>query len=593
MEANMNKKLFAHGGKIFLVPIILLTACSLPGRNVGEPVPGPAAGATASPTVAPLPAGFAVRITSPAADARLPEGSPVDVTFTASGGPFLEFDLLADNALVTSQPVSNSEVQVSGTLQWFAPPAGEHTLTVEALDENKNTANAAVRVQIGSETNPAGVTPTGSADSTEGMQLSFVNLTDGGTVPASMVKSSDGTLKPLVIVKFRVSGAPALAVSLQASGLDIQDEDGHPSVATNPTGSFPFEGEFRWSPVSGGGEYTLVASAVSVDKSTFVQATAHVTVTGLPAFTPTPPPLDQGAARLRFTQLYQQLYGVNIPFASMQRFDSPNLPNRARWISAVYYKGHRYYIELFDDTHYELSPADYSSAGHRLNNTSFILCRPSGTYKILVVYVDYGNLTVDKSDALAQVPVFADWTNQLYDTFAKSQGFAYSPLHIQAEAAWIVPPPSPGHLLTAAQILAGTGRDPAQYDLVMEIDLDKNNTVGKNQWKGILDQGGGIALQGCGAYYEGNVNIWSVVLSTQGTQLEVHGNLSMDFNHELSHLFGMLDDWPFKPSAITSPDGQMHDDWIPYATFGWTDADGDGIPEIVDPTPYGTNGPQP
>ncbi len=594
----MNKKFFALGGKIFLVPIILLTACSLPGRNVGEPVPGPAAGVTASPTVAPLPGGFGVRIISPAADARLPLGGPVEVTFTASGGPFIEFDLLADNAIVASQPDSSGEVQVSGSLQWDAPAAGGHTLTVEALDANKNIASASVQVQIGDAGATGGVTPTGTTaqrepTSTGGMQLRFVNLTDGGTVPASMVKSSDGTLKPLVVVKFQVNGAPALAVSLQANGLDILDENGHPSVSTNPTGSVPFEGEFRWSPISGGGEYTLVAAAISNDKTTTVQATAHVTVTGLPAFTPTPPPLDQAAVRLRFTRLYQQLYGVNIPSPSMQRFDFPNLPNRSRWISAVYYQGHRYYIELFDDTHYELSPAEYSSAGHRLGSTSFILCRPSGTYKILVVYVDYGNLTVDKNDALAQVPVFADWMNQLYDTYARSQGFASSPLHIQAEAAWIAPPPSPGRLLTAAQILAGTGRDPAKYDLIMEIDLDKNNTVGESQWKGILDQGGGIALQGCGAYYDGNVNIWSVVLSTQQTQLEIHGTLSMDFNHELSHLFGMLDSWPFKPGAIVSPDGQIHDDWIPYAMFGWTDADGDGIPEIVDPTPYGTSGPQP
>jgi hypothetical protein len=65
----------------------------------------------------------------------------------------------------------------------------------------------------------------------------------------------------------------------------------------------------------------------------------------------------------------------------------------------------------------------------------------------------------------------------------------------------------------------------------------------------------------------------------------------MDFNHELSHLFGMMDNYPF--TKATLPDGLPIDDWIPYELFGWSDADGDGVPEIIDATPYGTSGPKP
>jgi hypothetical protein len=516
----------------------------------------------------------------------------VQVAFTAFGGPFIEFDLLVDDANVASQTASSSEAQVTGSIQWDAPTSGGHSLKVQVLDANKNIASAEVQVQVGTGGSPTG-TALPSGPTTGGMQLRFVNLTDGGTIQASMVKADNGSLKPVVSVQLEVSGAAALVVGMRANGLDILDENGHPSELANTAGTVPFRGEIRWSPISGGGEYTLVASATSSDKSTTVETTVHVTVTGLAAFTATPPPLDQAAAQKRFSQLLKQLYGVDIPAPSMQRFDFPNLPNRSRWISSVYYQGHRYYIELFDDTHYELSPADYSSAGHRLTSTAYTLCRPAGNYKILVVYVDYGNLTVDKADALAQVPSFANWTDQLYDNFAVRQGFAASPLHIQAEGAWIAPPPSPGNLLTSTQILSATGLDASKYDVVIEIDLDKNNTVGKSQWKGILETGGGIALQGCGAYYDGNVNIWSIVQGTQQTQAELHGSLSMDLNHELSHLFGMWDSWPFSPGSIVAPDGATHDDWIPYVMFGWTDADGDGIAEIVDPTPYGTSGPQP
>jgi hypothetical protein len=73
---------------------------------------------------------------------------------------------------------------------------------------------------------------------------------------------------------------------------------------------------------------------------------------------------------------------------------------------------------------------------------------------------------------------------------------------------------------------------------------------------------------------------------------DLQGGLVMDFDHELSHMFGMMDDWPFQ-RGTAGPEGSVIDDWIPYVMFGWTDTDGDGIPEILDTTPYGTSGPKP
>ena len=86
---------------------------------------------------------------------------------------------------------------------------------------------------------------------------------------------------------------------------------------------------------------------------------------------------------------------------------------------------------------------------------------------------------------------------------------------------------------------------------------------------------------------EYDVNVFSVARD----ETDIHGVLVMDFNHELSHLLGMRDSYPYV--KVTLPDGLIIDDWIPYELLGWSDADGDGVPEIIDPTPYGTNGPKP
>src|SRR5258706_4099585 len=549
----------------FLLLVILLVslACNLPGG-------------AATPAPAPTLSGFAVEITSPAASAQVPQGTPLQVTFTASGGPLIEVDLSVDDLRDASMTRGGSDVQVSGTLQWDSATAGGHILRVTILDSAKNTASSEVQVQVGQGAEPAGSTPTVETASTGGMQVRFVNLVDGGTIIATVDK--DGRL--VVLVQVEVSGVASFLVDMSEIDLPVRGE------ARNPGAELPFHAELPWYPLNGGGSYTLVATALNDNKQT-AQAIAHVTVTGIPVFTATPPPLDQAAARKRFTDLYQKLYGINIPMPSMQRFDFPKYPNFSRWISSIYYRSQRYYIDLYDDTHYELNQLPYADSSHPSQAGGFVLCRPAGDYKALVVYVDYGNLGLKKEDVLAQVPLMVDWTNNLYDDYAKSQGFASSPLHIQADTVYLPTPPSPGKPPTAAQILSATGVDPAKYNFVVEIDLDKENTVNRVSWNGAMEAGGGLAFGGCGKHEKFDINIWYVQMDARDTQ----GVLAMDFNHELSYLFGMLDNWAFSPSALTLPDGSQHDDWITYVMFGWSDSDGDGIPEIIDPTPYGTSGP--
>jgi hypothetical protein len=426
-------------------------------------------------------------------------------------------------------------------------------------------------------------TPSGAAPASGGMQVRFSNLSDGGSVDATT--GADG--RPLVDIEVEVTGAAPMIVSLKANGLPAVDVGGHVLEAMNSAGTVPFTAQIPWSPPNGGGEYTLVASAMD-DNKQLAEATIHITVTGIAAFTPLPPPMTREEAAIKVEELIRADYGVDIPAASLQRFDFPTNPTRSRWIGAAYYKGMRHYVQVFDDGHAEWSNGPYADPAHRSLSDTYYYCRPSGTYRVLVVFVDYGNLGDVKAEALADVPVVVEWLNGLYENFAAGQGFTSALMHVEADAAYVASPPAPGELLTAEQVRTRAGKDPTAYDFVMQIDLDVNGSYGQRYFADILEPGGGIALQGCGASKFGPINIWSSVPDAGSIQ----GALVMDFNHELSHLFGMMDDWPFQ-QGIPGPRGSSIDDWIPYTMFGWTDTDGDGIAEIIDPTPYDTSGPLP
>jgi hypothetical protein len=414
------------------------------------------------------------------------------------------------------------------------------------------------------------------------MQVHFVGLTDGGTATATRNARGRG----LVPVHIQVSGAAPLVVYLTANGLPAVDEGGRQLEGRDTTGAIPFDVEIPWSPPNGGGDYTLVASAVD-DQKNLVETTIHITVTGVAAFT-LPPALSPAQAKARISQLIRDKYRVSIPSPSLQRFDFPTNPTRSRWIGAAYYKGVRYYVQVFDDGHVEWSTGPYSDPAHRASG-SYTYSRPAGTFRVLVIFVDYGNTGTRPEDALAKVPGVVSWLNGLYSGFAASQGFATPLMSVTADAAYIASPPAPGKLLTAPEIRALAHKDPAGYDFIMEIDLDANGTFGASASGGSMDPGGGYALMACDAGAKlGDVNIWSSVTSAANVQ----GGLVMDFNHELSHMFGMMDDWPYLPS-VAGPGGTVIDDWIPYAMFGWTDTDGDGVQEIIDTTPYGTTGPKP
>jgi len=422
-------------------------------------------------------------------------------------------------------------------------------------------------------TDSAGSEPASAADvaSNGDMQIRFVNLAEGGSIAGTLDESG----KPLVSVQFEVSGVPPASVDLSANGVQV------PSLVVDSQEALPFAGVIKWSPWNGGGDYEVTLTAVSSEKD-IATATVHVTVTGIPAIARRA--MDRTTARTRMTELFDEIYGIDVPAPSMHRYDSAERPDLSRWIGAVYYRNGFYYLDLFDDGHYVESGGNYAGVaiGDPVRDA---LCRPSGDFRILVAFVDYGNISFDHEAAIADVPRVAEWMNQLYDGFALNEGFDSALMHLNAQGVYLTVP-TRGELLTAEEVRAATGVDTREFDFLFEVDVDADNTVGTTNFEGVLAQGGGIALHGCGKS-EYDVNVFSVARD----ETDIHGVLVMDFNHELSHLLGMRDSYPYV--KVTLPDGLIIDDWIPYELLGWSDADGDGVPEIIDPTPYGTNGPKP
>ena len=511
---------------------------------------------------------LAVQITNPTGGAQLAVGKTTEVYFQAGGGPFIEFDLLVDGNQVTQiiDTIPNTP-QFSGWMLWPNPDNGPHKLTVVAWTLEKQTAQAEIDVLVGEgafaqqSTQPISQQPTplptSGSVSVGGMQIQFLNVADGGNLPATMDEKQG---KPFVTAQVEVTGPVCVAVQLK-------EDDVWVASADNTNHASPFQAELMWYPRRGGGEYVLYIGAGDPNKQTWATSQIRVTVTGVPAFTPSPPPPEQQEASQLITQKYMELWKLDVPYPALRRYDSPD-PAAAAWISAAYIGGQFYTLKLFDDRHVGSS----SNEMNQPNTVGNPTCRPAGTYRILVVFVDYGNTGISRDTALNTLQTGAAAINAQYVDFAKQHGLATPILQLQVTGAYVSPAPAPGKLITIAQVKSLTGYDPVQFDLLAEGDLDAKNTYG--------GAAGGQAIFGCTGSGTQQVNLWSMATSPDMIQY-LPGTL---FIHELDHLMGWAHDWPCGPEGSFAEACNYEP---PYLLFGWLDTNGDGVPEILAPNPYG------
>lgn len=301
---------------------------------------------------------------------------------------------------------------------------------------------------------------------------------------------------------------------------------------------------------------------------TLAALTACGGLPGEPASNPTLPPLDPVAEAVR--QQYAIQFGISVPQPAIFTERSPTPCPTQDFLTTVAYLPTGYpnvrQIFVMHLTRDGLVPV---TDGEGLSVSSFLVhVIPAGTIRVLTVILTYPQTLTD-----ADLPAFRrqqDSVNHQHAAFAHSRGFSEPIVQFEftnvtlAGAGVANPRTLPG--IRAALALAGTST--SGYDVVAAINIDPDTSEG------------GFSVAGQPAFvYMGNYSHWSSRPSEAG----FYGIARATYHHEVGHHWGWAHQWtpwcggtpPFDP-FITAP-----------VLFGWEDTDGDGVPEILDPTPYG------
>jgi hypothetical protein len=330
---------------------------------------------------------------------------------------------------------------------------------------------------------------------------------------------------------------------------------------------------FNWTAWHGNGAYRLDLYKIDYGGRLLSQQTIHINVTGIPDDAPT---LAQ-----RFQAAYLQYFGLHLTSPVFTHFmvENPGVSNLNRWISTAYIGDRFYWTYFYDEID---SPMGYST---NLGGDGSTYCRPAGDYRILLVLVDYGNTTIDHEKVLERLAASEAAANRRWSDYSASIGLTTPILRTETTQAYLEAPPSPGELLTVEQVKMLTGYDPADFDILVEVDLDLDNSVPRTvaqTYGDSIDRYGYALLGACRPGGAGKVNI--IIDFDQQQNM----NKSVDwvvYDHELLHLFGWEHEWPNRDGSGPAQYNQLHP--FPYTLFGWVDTNADGVIEILSDHPYG------
>lgn len=252
----------------------------------------------------------------------------------------------------------------------------------------------------------------------------------------------------------------------------------------------------------------------------------------------------------RLVSAYQEKFGLCLPAPAVVETTERN-SHLHYWTSTAYLDVGLFRLNLLED-------------GTVL---SFVLPhrKPRGTYRVAVVAVDYGNTNI--ADVLRTLWVEAQQEiNHQHRQWADALGYPepilqFSNTNFLAPASQIANPRSINDIIAFVE---ANGYQRSDFDLFVSLIMDAQQPSG-----GLGYFGGNFVYVG---YFFGATtfaNLTSDMLSRLARGV---------YHHEMGHVFGWEHWWSpsYTGVFITEP-----------VLFGWVDVDGDGRPEILDPSPYG------
>lgn len=214
----------------------------------------------------------------------------------------------------------------------------------------------------------------------------------------------------------------------------------------------------------------------------------------------------------------------------------------------------------------ELLVLRLSMVGELLRKRNPWVLKPAGRFRVITFVMDHPTLgpDFDRWWPAAQARI-----NEDHLAFARSRGYP-APLVQFDNTNFRVPLNIAGNRLEDQKRAAEeAGIRVVDYQIFVTLDLNPRQF-----------SGGQANLMTRRSVHVGNY----FHATTPLTEKQLHFVAATVYHHEIPHLWGWEHDWavicgrsqPFAP-FLTNP-----------VLFGWEDLDGDGIPEINDPSPYGT-----
>jgi hypothetical protein len=398
-----------------------------------------------------------------------------------------------------------------------------------------------------------------------------------------------------------VEGQPITVQFVSAGGpfieADLSSETGPLTTLALPADDPTPSGTLSWqSPTAG--EHTLTVTLFTPEKQMY-SASIRVVVAPVNGATAAPTSAaatqdpEREAALSQALTIFNDTYGLGVNAPPLMRKHRPGVPDDP-WISVVYVGNWMYALSLYPDhVEQQVAPINMQDDGSvpiPAGTKVISICRPAGTLKILVAFVDYQNLGVTKDQELTALDKATSALNEKFAELSTAGGAASPILQLQTTGVFLSPAPvMTDHLLSPETVKSISGVDPANYDLLIQVDLDANDTLRKINAARNYDTNG-FEMNAC---TNGGLSIW-MGLDTVDQALDQDNENSMErlISHELLHTFGYPADhrWPAGDgNQVDETDQSDVFNW-PTLMLGWTDTDGDGVPEIIDPTPYGIGG---